>query len=229
MADNLQGEFKNIMKNLILGIIAIALFTILSCTSENQQKEEPVNSSLKSKRLSLNNLDNTKVLFETMIKSEDYKNYKTARTNFVSNMNGNLIFLKTKTEYINWINENLQLTKFSSVSDFEKSLDEMVSKQSILREKNSELYKSLDIANAEEYLNIIQSSLGEVPSLSKTNSCSTGCMNSCEQTLNNIESGTAFNQAMYGGNPFTDAIIDAMYWSMFESAINKLNSCMAGC
>lgn len=210
-------------------MIAIALFTILSCTSENQQQGESVNNPSKFQRLSSNNLNNAKDLFETMIKSEDYKNYKTARTNFISNMNGNVIFLKTKTEYMNWINENLQLTKFSSVSDFEKSLDEMVSKQSILREKNSELYKNLDNADAEEYLNIIQSSLGEMPSLSKTNSCSTGCMNSCEQTLNNIESGTAFNQAMYGGNPFTDAIIDAMYWSMFESAVNTLNSCIAGC
>jgi hypothetical protein len=54
-------------------------------------------------------------------------------------------------------------------------------------------------------------------------------MNDCSQTLDNIEQGTAFNQAMYGGNAFTDAIIDAMYWSMFESAVDDLNSCLAGC
>lgn len=214
------------MKNLFLGLIAIAFFTIFSCTN---QEDVTVNNSSQLSRISSDNINYAKELYEIMILTNDYNNYKSSRTSFVNDMNGNIILLRTKTEYMVWISENLHLTNFTSVSDFERSLDEMVQKQSILRQNNSKLYEFLDVADADEYLVIIESNLGKIIAPSSSSSCSGGCMDSCEHTLDNIENGTALNQALYGGNPFTDAIIDAMYWSMFQSAVYDLNSCLAGC
>ena len=54
-------------------------------------------------------------------------------------------------------------------------------------------------------------------------------MDACDATLNNIESGYGLLYAQYGGNAFTNAIIDAMYWSNYSSAIDDLNSCMSSC
>jgi hypothetical protein len=182
-----------------------------------------------SAKLTSSELATAQSAFRTMIGTSDYRDYKNARSSFLANMNGNLVFFRTKAEYMTWITSNLSRTAFTSISAFESSLDNMVAKQANLRAKNVSLYKFMDNSDADQWLSIVQPSLGVPPIPNITNSCSDGCMNDCSQTLDNIEQGTAFNQAMYGGNAFTDAIIDAMYWSMFESAVDDLNSCLAGC
>ncbi len=164
-----------------------------------------------------------------MMKTQDYEKYKEARNSFVAKLDNKLIFLKTKKDYMKWISNNLSSTKFSSSSEFEVLLDIMVSKYTILMKNNPKLYSYIIKADEKQFLTIVKPSLGKLPLTFKMNSCANTCMDACDATLNNIESGYGLLYAQYGGNAFTNAIIDAMYWSNYSSAIDDLNSCMSSC
>ena len=225
---NLKMKKMKKMKKLALIVLGLVFFTIISCTNEDKDEQSQIENS-KNFRLVSGDLERAKELFLNMIRTEDYKRFMDVTNDFVSKMNYNIVNVRSKEEYMNWISSNLNLTKFASVEDFERSLDDMITKQSVLMSNNTEIYSYLDNAEPDQILEIIEPSLGLPPTLYEVNSCSDGCINTCFNSLDVLDSVTALQYAASSNHPFMWSIINAQYWAAFKVIVDNLNSCISNC
>jgi len=172
------------------------------------------------------NQDSAKQKFLSVTKTQDYLDYKKALNTFVYKMKGNAILFKTKEEYVEWIEVNLNQTNFSSVEDFVLLMNDMIAKNSIVENNNKTLFMFIEKLDSAHFLEVIQPSLGVLPTITTFGACADGCMDSCSSTLDNIESGYGAMHAQY---PYLSSLIDAMYWISYENAIDSFNGCMSSC
>lgn len=220
----------------------LSLFTIIllffSCSSEDLSDKglEASNSISNSQaRLSNTSLDDAKTLFKNMILTPEYQDYKVTRSEFVYNLNGNFAQLRDKDEAMTWISTNIHLTRFPNVGEFERQLDNMVSKQGVLMSRNTTLYSYLENSDAEQILEIIKPSLGTPPIMVINDDCSEGCMNTMTNDLNTLSIQV---QGMYAAAMTVDPIqygafawsaIDSFYWTVFGIHLNSFNDCIYSC
>jgi len=194
----------------------------LSCTKEIESSN---NSELRIvNKYSESELKTAKELFLNMINTYEYLDYKNSIDIFAEKMNGNAIFFKSKEEYLFWINVNLSKTNFESVDEFEILLNDMITKNIVLENKNSMLYKYLNSADQQDFINIVRPSLGAVPITTLSNSCTNGCISDCEDALAGNE--WAYHND-YGTNSHAFAL--QYYWVRYKSICDSFSACIGSC
>lgn len=201
-------------------MFSLSLIT-LSCNDESYAEKET--SSINA-RASSSEVIKAKELFIDMMKSSDYLSFKNSLNVFVDKMNGNAILFSTKEEYIEWISQNIILTRFSSTEEFSIMIDDMLAKNSILESRNIELFVYLNNADQNQFLEIVQPSLGRLPSVISSNDCTNVCIIDCEFALNGNEYAYSLD---YGTNNHSFAT--SYYWIRYKSICDSLSACMGNC
>jgi uncharacterized protein YukJ len=217
------------MKKLFLkfGILFIGFSLLTMSCSEQSDNLQNDSTSAQSKN-SESELNLAKNLFIEMIKTEDYLNYKIALNNFADKMNGNTVFFKTRVEYIDWITNNLSKTNFSSRDEFITAIDDMAAKNSILENKNIALYGYLSNADQNQFLEIVQPSLGTIPTITNFNSCTNQCISDYNDAENGNEWAYANNYGI-GDTNFAHNMATSIYWIRVKSIIDSFSACVGSC
>lgn len=216
------------MKNLFLKTVFLLFcvsMLVLGCSKEDANTSNNLSISAK---VAENELTKAKQLFVDMMSTSDYSNYKSTLMNFVDKMNGNVVILQTKEEYLDWISLNLAKTKFTSKEEFSEILDNLVLKQSILMTKNSELYSYLAHADEKQTIEIMQPSLATPPNVTTNGTCADGCMDQCELDICANNYVHSLNYGL-GDNEFAYALADSIYWSQMTWIIGSFNNCLSNC
>lgn len=165
------------------GVLFVGLsLLILSCSKDSENSQD-TNTEYFNK-ITQNEQTTAKNLFIDMIKTSDYSSYQSSLDAFVDKMNGNAVYFKTKTEYMDWITVNISNTSFTSTQEFNSMLDDIAAKHAILVSKNSQLFAYIDNADAEQVLEIIQPSLATRQVVTLSNSCANQCISDYEFAMN---------------------------------------------
>lgn len=202
--------------------ISVTLLT-LSCSKES----ETDNNNLSAK-VTQNEVEIAKKLYEDMTKTTDYKDFRNSAKAYADKMNMNVVILATKAQYIEWIGANMAKTKFTSIQQFTLMFDDVINKQSILTQKNADLYNYLEEADQKERLAIMQPGLATPPTLAVTGGCAAGCMDDCESDMIANDYVRSLNYGL-GFSDYANGVAEGIYWSQMNWIIGMLNSCLAGC
>lgn len=201
-------------------LFGLSLLT-LACSKENVNILENSSSTAK---VTSDQLSKAKTQFIDMMKTSEYTIYSDALKAFVDKMNGNAILFPTKDKYMDWIAQNLSKTKFTSTEEFSLMIDDLLAKNSILETKNAQLFAYISEADSSQFLEIVQPSLGKLPTVTALNSCVNDCINDCEFALNGNEYAYSLD---YGTNNHFFA--QQYYWERYKSICDSLSGCVGGC
>ena len=215
---------------------AFALTSFYSCSSDSLQNESEAKFSSESeltlKSLSSSDFEKAKQMYKAMTLTPEWTSYATARNEFAANMRGSKVFFTKKSDYMTWIQSNLQYTGFSSVGHFEASFDNMTGTYDVLIVKNPLLFSYIDKADTHQLYPIMESGLDPLPTVE---SSSLPCVIDCTLTLASDlgEAVNNYNLNMQAVNTYSNSnlagAVETRFISEATDAISNFAGCMEGC
>jgi len=221
----------NFSKALVL-CAALGLSTFYSCSTDSTDAESTSKViPTKASGLSDTDLAKAKSLYANMVKTAAWTPFAQARDNFATKLKKNTVFFLDKSGYMNWIPTHLNLTGFSSITEFEAAYDNMITTEKVLVAQNPQLYNYIGGADGEQFYGITQPGLPQTPPTNSTNSCAIGCaltmVGEIGTAINNynldMEANVRFNM------PSLNGAAQARLVAYVLGAVNNYNNCMSNC
>ena len=201
MTANKKCYYK-IMKNLkisfaIIFILLASITISVSCSENENGKVE--NSNLKA-RISDRDMEKLKADFIIIMESNEYINFHKGAKTMGEKMNKENFTFKTREEFVEWINNNLDKTFFTSTNDAIKLYDSTINELNNLHIKYKNFYSSLNDCTIDDILIICAPELVHPPLQSSERSCANACVDAAVKAFHIAD--LTYEYAMNSGNVY---------------------------
>lgn len=166
------------------------------------------------------------------MESSEYIAFNNAATLFAEDLNGQIAPIDNVEEFSDWIDLNLDKTKFTTKSKALQALLNVDALGAAYVNANMSFWNSLIDADADDIAAIFASELDEIPNVTtSTSGCQDNCMNSCETQLDLLEYdyNLQMTNAANTNQPNLFAGIRKNYKKKFCSISFNFTMCMANC
>lgn len=195
------------MKKLTLPtILCLITLSFFSCSTENDDVTNETTTAneilFQAKSLTVTDLDKAKQLYIDMMGTQEYADFKNSIKNFNDKLGAaNDVNFETKREWMDWINNNIANTSFTSVTQFETIFDDSINKSDAMVNANPTLFNYVKDADRGQILIIFtpEEGDGNLPDNGYTpSSCLDDCIEeyetayaaATEQYYDTVEQGT---------------------------------------
>lgn len=228
------------MKKIILPLILCAsAFFYVSCSTDSSDLSTDSNSNssvvFNTKTLNTIDLEQAKKLFLDLYETQEYKDYLSSVTAIndkiqVYDIQDNLV---TKKDWLNWVQNHISETSFSSINEFEIMFDDSANRLHTIMDDNATLYGYIAGANSSQLTEIYTPSIpSPEPPVSNNNECVENCMDLCSAAIDRLIDNEfkAIEDAFYAGATYQELTsIKTLYANRYFGLITQLNNCIARC
>ncbi|AXG75038.1 hypothetical protein DVK85_12690 [Flavobacterium arcticum] len=220
-------------------LLCVLTLSFFSCSTENNDATTTENaastsSAFQLKSLSTTDLGTAKQLYIDMMGTQKYSDYKSALAAFTDKLGLNKITGTTKIEWMSWINNNLNKTSFTSVTEFESMYDDSVNKLSIMIGANTALYDYMSKADVYQIGIILQPEHDNhtVDYPVQTNSCLDDCISICDSAQDVLQDQYDQNVQFAASAGYDSGLMigaEVNYNSAYIELALEFNSCAGAC
>lgn len=133
--------------------------------------------------LSPEDFDEAKGLYIAMINSSEYEIYTASLRTFVVKLNDNEADFETKDDAMKWINQNISVTSFTNVSEFESMFDDNINALEVLVDLNERVYELMSGADLGQLQVILSPGNSKIDYPVVTDSCQEECERICDEAM----------------------------------------------
>lgn len=210
--------------------LSLALLT--NCSEESTTLESlSDNSSILTNKLRASDLEIAISTFKSIMESSEYIAFNNAATLFAEDLNGQVAPIDNVEEFSDWIDLNLDKTKFSTKSKALQALGNVDALGTAYVNANMSFWNSLIDADADDMAAIFASEMGQAPNVTYGGGCQTTCMNTCSDQIDmldynyNLDMTNAANH----GQSYLFNTIRKRYKMKFAAIAYQFADCMGNC
>jgi hypothetical protein len=173
--------------------LALICATLISCSNESDSvkmttdAEDTTSSIMSRKGLTTQEVDELTVYVGKLKDSPEWIAFTLSSEQWVAKLNNVRVTFRDEHEVEDWLTANLRLTQFRSVNEGMQMFRSGLQTTRIMLAQNDAFFTRLSSATTEQATVILHPIAATPPDNQRPNSCTEGCMDSCEGCLDDAE------------------------------------------